>query len=326
MNTLIFLLAAGLGNPLPAPLQCSEPTAAKGSVKGGPPLSHTFELAHRGAGALTITKIEAGCGCLRQSLMKSVLSPGETTQLTLEVTTLTQPDGPNRWQAVVGYKLESPGAPAQTGELMLQITATLSRDVSVTPPQIGFSTTGAASQVLSVSDKRSKALTVLKTLTSSPHLVAEISAREPGKPQAVSVKLAANAPAGHRDEWVLLLTDDPGYPELRVPVRVLKRAARAMSVAPESVTMRFGAGQSELSSLVQLRSTNGKAIQISSAESDVPGVSVKSSAGSGPCAVVRITVTETIAAQSGSCKVRVKLAQPAGEEIVIPVAWTRAMK
>src|SRR5215470_1022157 len=99
MNTLLTLLALGVANPPPGPLACPAPLAARGDVKAGPPLTHTFELTHRGpAGTtLTITKVQAGCGCLRQSLSAGVLRPGETAKLTLEVNTLTQPDGPNRW-------------------------------------------------------------------------------------------------------------------------------------------------------------------------------------------------------------------------------------
>ena len=63
---------------------------------------------------------------------------------------------------------------------------------------------------------------------------------------------------GHRDEAVVLLTDDPAYPELRVPVRVLKRAGGGVRVAPESISLRFAPGQSELSTLVQLRAADGK--------------------------------------------------------------------
>ena len=154
MNTIILLVAAGVGNPPPGPLHCAAPIAAKGEVKGGPPLVHTFEFTHRGAGTLTITKVEAGCGCLRQSLSSGVLTPGQTSKLTLEVNTLTQPDGPNRWQIAVGYKQENPGAPTQTGEVLLQITATLSREVTVNPPQLGFSTAGTAAQVIEVKDSR----------------------------------------------------------------------------------------------------------------------------------------------------------------------------
>lgn len=324
MNTLIFLLAAGVGNPPAGPLQCPAALAARGDVKGGPPLVHTFELTHRGAGTLTITRVEAGCGCLRQSLSSDVLTPGQTAKLTLEVNTLTQPDGPNRWQIAVGYKVEGPGAPPQPGELLLQITATLSREVTVNPPQVGFSTTGTATQKLMVGDTRGKPLTVLKATTTSPHLTAQVGPRVDGKGQAVTVTLSPDARVGHRDEAVVLLTDDPAYPELRVPVRVLKRAGGGVRVAPESISLRFAPGQTELSTLVQLRAANGKPIEIAGAESDPPGVTVKHSPGAAAVAVVRVTVTEP--AQSGSCRVRVRLSQPSGQEIVIPVAWTRAMK
>src|SRR4051812_20577186 len=129
MNTLVLALALAAPNP-PAPLLCATPTAARGEVKGGPPLSHTFELTHKGTGTLTIAKVEAGCGCLRQTLTANKLQPNETAKLTIEVNTLTQPDGQNRWQVAVTYQIDTPGTPAQTGELLLQITANLSREVS----------------------------------------------------------------------------------------------------------------------------------------------------------------------------------------------------
>ena len=231
MNTLILLAAVAVGQPPatspappvrlavppPATFHSPAPVAAKGDVKAGPPLVHTFDLVHNGTGTVTITKIEAGCGCLRQSLGTTTLQPGERTKLALEVNTLTQPDGPNRWQITVGYKVEAPGVAAQTGELLLQVTATLSRDISVNPPQVAFSSTGAVSQAIVVTDKRAKPLTVLKAASSSQHLTVEVAPAAnatPGQPraQSVTIKLAATAPAGHRDEIVVLYTDDAGVP------------------------------------------------------------------------------------------------------------------
>lgn len=321
MHTLICLLAVGIGNPPAVPLHCPAPVAARGDVKGGPPLAHTFELTHRGAaGTLTITRVEAGCGCLRQSLTTGVLQPGETAKLTIEVNTLTQPDGPNRWQIAVGYKLDAPGVAPETGEVLLQVTATLAREVTVSPPQLGFSTTAAAAQTLSVADTRAKPLTVVKAVSSSPHLAVELGPREPGKPQSITVKLAADAPTGHSDETVVLFTDDTAYPELRVPVRVLKRPAGAVTANPEAVAVRFAPGQTEISTLVQLRAADGKPVGVAGAESDHPGVAVKWSEGARAVAVVRITITE---AQAGSGKVRVKLTEPPGQEVVIPVVWRK---
>jgi hypothetical protein len=324
MTTLIFVAALATGQP-PAPLPaltCSAPLGAKGDVKAGPPLAHTFDLAHAGAGTLTITKVEAGCGCLRRALGATTLQPGEKTRLVLEVNTLTQPDGPNRWQVAVSYTIDEPGAPARAGELLLQITATLSRDVTVSPPQVAFSTAGAAQQVLTVADKRAKPLTIQKAAASATHLTVEV-APAGGMPrtQAVTIKLEASAPAGHRDEIVTLYTDDPACPELHIPVRVLKRAAATVTATPEAVALRLAPGQTDGSALVQLRSPDGKAVSVSGAESDLPGVQVKWSAGSGPVATVRVTVPEALTAKPGRCTVRVRLTEPGGE-VAIPVSWT----
>lgn len=337
MNTLILLSALATGQPAPpgsvpptppAAFHAPAPIATKGDIKAGPPLVHTFDLAHNGNGTVTITKIEAGCGCLRQTLGAQVLQSGQQTKLSLEVNTLTQPDGPNRWQVTVEYKTEVPGAQPQTGELLLQITATLSRDIQVNPPQVAFSTAGEASQVLVVTDKRAKPLTVTKAASSSQHLTVEVAAATAaGQPrtQSITVKLAANAPAGHRDEVVVLYTDDAEYAELRIPVRVLKRAAAGVTAIPETVNLRLAAGQTEGSALVQLRSPDGKAVSVAGAESDLPGVALKYSMGSGPVATVRITVPEAVAAQPGRCTVRVRLTEPGGE-VTIPVTWTGAKK
>ncbi len=141
----------------------------------------------------------------------------------------------------------------------------------------------------------------------------------------MTIKLTATAPAGHRDETVTLYTDDADCPELRVPVRVLKRAAGAVTATPDAVSVRLAAGQTEVSTLVQLRSPDGKAVSVAGADSDLPGVQVKFSAGSGPVATVRITVPEAVAAQPGRCTVRVRLSEPGGE-VAIPVSWTGTKK
>jgi hypothetical protein len=333
MNTLLTLLALGVANPPPGPLLCPVPNAARGDVKAGPPLAHTFELTHAGpAGTLCITKVEASCGCLRQTLTATRLQPGETAKLTIEVNTLTQPDGPNRWQIQVNYTLDLPATPGQpvatqSGTQLLMITANLSREVSVIPPQIGFSATGEATQTLTVTDRRPKPLTITKAAGSAPHLTAEVAQPTPGpdgtRTQAITVKLAADAPAGHRDEVVTLLTDDPAYPEFRVPVRVLKRAAGSVIASPESVSVRFAPGEDAVSALVQLRAADGKPVGVANAESDHPAVTLKWSPGSGPVAAVRVIVAGPAAAQPGSCVVRVRLSEPAGQEVAIPVSWGR---
>jgi hypothetical protein len=322
MNAILTVVALAAGQPAPA-LHCPTPVVARGDIKAGPPLTTTFELKHAGgAGTLSITKIEAACGCLRRGLSTDKLQPGEAAKLDVEVNTLTQPDGPNRWQVAVGYRLDAPGGP-QTGELLLNITATLSRDVVVSHPQIAFSATGAASQALTVTDRRPTPLTILRAATTSPHLTAAVAPPAPDKDgvrrQTITVSLAADAPAGHRDEAVVLQSDDPAYPEFRIPVRVLKRTANGLVVTPDAVALRLVAGQPEVSALVQLRASDGSPVRVLHVASTCPDVTARWPEAGAVVSAVRVTVR---ADRPGEASLTVRLAEPPLQEVVIPVTWT----
>ncbi len=134
MNATFTLVALTLAAPPVAEplLKTPQPIAARGDVKAGPPLVHTFPLTNASDGPVAITAGEAGCGCVRRAFSATLLKPGETATLTVEVNTLTQPDGPNRWPLKVRYIRAY--APTPEAELDLTLTATLSRDVTVTPP------------------------------------------------------------------------------------------------------------------------------------------------------------------------------------------------
>jgi len=319
MYALVALLTAA--QPAPA-LHTATPVVARGDVKAGAPLVHTFDLAHRGAaGKLTITKVEAGCGCVRRGLSAEALQPGETARLAVEINTLTQPDGPNRWQVAVGYSLDASGGP-QTGELVLTLTATLSREIVVTPPQVAFSTAGAATHTLTITDTRATPLTVIRAVTTSAHLGAAVAPPAAGadgvRRQAVTITLAADAPVGEREETVVLQTGDAAYPEFRVPVRVRKRAAGGVVAAPESVAVRLAPGTPEVSALVQLRSADGTPVRVLGVVSDAPEVTARWPDAAAAVTVVRVTVAAT---RPGEARLRVRLADG---EVVIPVTWTGA--
>lgn len=337
MNPMIAFLLAGATpavNPASGPLAAATTAADRGEVRAGPVLAHTFLLTHRGEGTLRVTGVEGGCGCIRAAVSKADLRPGESADLTVEVNTLTQPDGPNAWRVTVRYQAEPPPAPpaaagglppprvAESFAAEFRLTAKLVREVSVTPPAVAISTTGAAAHTLTVADRRARPLTVTRAVSSAPFLgvaVRPAEVRADGRAQPVELTLSADAPAGHREETVTLYTDDPAYPELRVPVRVSKRAAGAVVVAPEAVALRFASGQAEASAVVVLRSPGGGAVRVAKADCDAPAVRLKWSLGAGPVATVRATAAGP---GSGQAEIRVLLAEPAGHTITVPVTWS----
>jgi hypothetical protein len=332
MNTMIAFLVAGATTATPsAPLQSA--VADYGEVKAGPILTHAFKLTNSGNGPLTLIGAESGCGCLRAEVSKNQLQSGESAELTVVVNTLTQPEGQNTWRVTLRYEFDPIPAAMRPGELTppripvrytaeFRIVAKLVRDVTVTPPSVAISTTGEASQTLFVADRRDRPLTVTGAVSNSPYLVMKIGAveiRDGRRVQTIDLKLSADAPVGHMDATVILTSDDPAYRELRVPVRVSKRAAGTVAISPDSVTLRFAAMQAEASQVVVLRSLSGGSVHIARAECDDQDVGLKWSTGTSPVATVRITLPARPAGQS---EVRVLLAEPAGHVVTVPLSWT----
>jgi len=318
MNTLLplVMLAVAPGQPPAAALRAAAPVADKGTVMSGPALAHTFDLTHVGrTGVVALTGIDAGCGCLKAEATPRLLSPGETSKVTVTVNTLTQPEGPVTWTGTVRYAVD--GGPEQ--EVPLKLTAKLVREVSVTPPMLAVSTAGAVRQIITVGDRRAKPLTVTRAVTTNPAFIVEVKAAADGK-QEIVLTAGAELPAGTHEDTLTLTTSDPACPELRVPVRVRKRAAGELTATPAAIAIRLNSKQPETSAAALIRA-DGKPVLIQKAECGKAGVSVRHSEGRGPVATVRVIVNPTLAGAAGTADVTVTLAEPPGKTVVVPVSW-----
>ena len=191
LSTCFFATAA---DPVPAiPLVVDKERVDLGTVKAGPVLPATFRIKHSGTvGTIVIIGVETGCGCLKTTATKMTLPAGETSDLSVEINSLTQAEGPNSWRFVINFKHEIPGTvQAIVGTKSLVVTAKLEREIVVTPPMIAFSTSGEASQTIALTDRRPGGdIKVSHATTTSPHLVATIQPNG-----TIIVSLAATAPA-----------------------------------------------------------------------------------------------------------------------------------
>lgn len=307
----------------PGPLAATPPAADRGEVRTGPPLAQTFELTHRGpAGVVTITGVETACGCLKPTVSREALKPGERADLAFAVNTLTQPPGPNTWRAVVRYRLDGDGP----FELPVTVSATLVREVSVAPPVVAFSTATTAAQTVTLTDLRASPLAVTSATTTHPHLTATLrtAATVNGvRTQAVELAVGPGFPTGEFDESLVLLTTDPACRELRVPVKVTKRTASEVVASPETPEVRFARGQSTASALVQVRRPAGGVVRIDRVECGHPGLTAKWPTDAGPVATVRLVLDAAKAGGApGRAEVKIHFAEPAGRELVVPITWS----
>src|SRR5262245_61076987 len=128
----LLLTALAIAAP-PGPLQVAMPVIDAGDVRVGPPLVRRFAFVNAGAEPLTVTDLQASCGCLTPSLPQRTFRPGERGELALEVNTLSQPAGPNRWAVQVGYRCGE-----QAGEVTLELTAKLVKEFDISPASLVF--------------------------------------------------------------------------------------------------------------------------------------------------------------------------------------------
>jgi hypothetical protein len=297
---LTVLLAAA---PAPGPLHVAAPSVDVGEVRVGPPLVRRFAFTNAGPEPLTITDLKASCGCLTPALNQRVYRPGEGGELALEVNTLSQPAGPNRWTVQLGYRCGD-----QAGELTLELTARLKQEIEVRPAALVFQGVGALTANVTVHDLRPRPLRIESVAASVPFLHARDEAG------SVRVEISDDCPDGRHATTVTIATDDPDYREIKVPVTIIRTPKRRVTAAPARLTLAPGG-----SALVQLRAADGTPVQVEAVESSSPALTHRWAAGPGSFATVRVSLDRATAAGVRDGEVRVRLRTPAGEVVVIPV-------
>jgi hypothetical protein len=319
MNAILFLSLAGLSvGQAPAPLLVRDAEVDRGEVKAGTALTHVFELRNAGPAPLTITEVAVACGCLQPKLSRREIPPGEMAGLAIDVNTLSQQSGPNLWKTTVRFAQGN-----EKGELELRIKARIVREVSIEPVALGVTIAKESSHTFTLTDRRPKALTIVAVRCSSPEVKVEPApavANASGEhTQQVLVTILASFPAGRHTETIQIITDDPEYRELRVPLTVDRRAADQLQATPERVDLRLARGQTSASLLVRLRCNDEQPVVVERMEADQPVIRCKWAEGPGPMATLRIGVESN--GRSGQGQVRVHIKGPTPRVLTLPVTW-----
>jgi hypothetical protein len=314
---VLVVLAAG---PARAGLECPEPVANGGEVRSGTPLRHAFRLVNRGPGPVDVTDVRSSCGCLVPRLDRRHFEPNEERELPVEVNTLRQGAGPHNWRIVVRYV-----ADGKPDELSVILAARVVSEIRVEPPALAIHTEAGLAHLLTVTDRRPRPLTVTAVESSLAELRVRVGAAghdTSGRPgTTVRVEVPADFPEGRHVGVLRILTDDPTYRELEVPVTVVKRPARPVSASPAEVLLAAPDGAPLPSQLVLLSAVEGREVRVERAEADDPVLECRWADGPGPRSTLRIRVDRAkLSAPTLQTAVRVHLRSPApGTVVVIPV-------
>lgn len=314
VSCVVVLL--GVLSPLRADLHFSQPLVKLGEVCTGRPLRQRFDFTNQGPNTISIYRLEAACGCMTPRLDKQVYRPGESGSFVLEVNTLTQPAGPNSWRVGVHY---TDGEQGKTQDL--HVSATLRAEIKVEPPRLALSTSGSITHDVIVTDERALPFRVTQARTTSAHLTAEVAPAQ-GRSIRVHLVVRQDMPAGTHEEMLSIFTDDPGYPELRVPVTVVMRPRSAVSPTPAAVSLTVPRGQPAPTRSVLLRAEAEGEVVVDRIEVDNPALSCRWAAGPGKLATLRVSVDEARVTDVLRGTVRVHVSKPVATTLAIPVLAT----
>ena len=319
----VLLWSAGLAGAARAELRCEEPTADAGEVRGGTRLAHRFTFVNRGTGPVEVVGVRPSCGCLTPRLGQRRFAPGESGILVLEANTLTQPEGPNAWRVQVLY--HGPGD-REPRDLTLVLRARVVAEIGVRPASLVLQTDAPIGHEVTLTDRRPRPLEVTGARTTSPHLRAAVGpprrVEDGGWERTVRVEVLEGYPGGRHEETLQIFTADPDYPELRVPVTVVRKPRHAVRASPEAITLEAEGSRPLPSRLVLLRGS-GAAVVVEKVEADDPAVRCRWAAGPGQDATLRVEVDRARVGPGGlHAAVRVRLGGPRPETVTVPVTCT----
>jgi hypothetical protein len=325
MNTLLLLCASAIAPAAPVQrLQCGQAMVDRGDIKAGMPLTQTFTLVNRGDAPLVIIDVKGSCGCVKTGVSRKDLQPGDSSELSVELNTISQDAGVNFWTLNVRYQF-GPDDQRSTSELSLQIKGNVIREVDVTPVSLFLSIERETQHSITVTDRRSKPLTIDSVHCDSKYVKLQLSAaganQQGQRTQQVHVTVLDSCPPGHFVESIAMMTNDPDYRELRIPLIVARRVPGAPTATPEQLDLRFARGQKTASGLIRLRTSDEKPVIVERVDADHPAIRYKWAAGPGPMTTLRLTVDLGEKLVSGVGTVKVQLKEPRAQVLLIPVSW-----
>lgn len=294
----------------PAQVRFTQPIAEMGELRGGPAYQHRFDFINDSTQSIEILDIRLGCGCLQPLLDKRTFAPGEKGTLVMNLRTLGQQAGPRSWRAYIQYRQGD-----KLHETSLVVAATLRNEVTVEPSILAMNIETTLRQEVMIKDHRAKAMKITAVQASSSAIRLRTHAMEAGMTKVIVEVSAADLTRPRQEGMLSIVTDDPDYRQLQIPITLTKAVRADVTATPERVEI-LGNG----SQLVRLRGAGDRALRLENIESDHPAIKCVWASGPGNDATIKIIADATkLTSPSATTMVRVRLTEPAGASVTIPV-------
>jgi hypothetical protein len=313
-----LVLLAGWVGAAQADLVCERSPVVLGEVRGGQQVTASFELHNTGSEPVEVVDVKAGCGCLKPHLGQKVLLPGKSARLLVEISTVTQAEGPNTWKTTIHYR-----AGGEERQLPLFVTGVVLAEVSIRPATLILHAGQNLGHEFLLTERRPQPLAINTAQTRTSHVRTRLT--EPRQnaqgvwERTVHLEVLPSCPDGRHDDLLQLRTTDPTYSELKVPFVVVKRTPERVSAVPASIALAGLKGQPLPARVVRLEAGEEQRVEVEQIETEGP-FSCTWASGPGSAATVRILADAArITGDSFQGMIRVRVKKPQSQTVSIPV-------
>jgi hypothetical protein len=241
---LVMALAAQILGPRPRPIAAAPTRPALafdqylvdlGPVAPSEEVLAHFDFTNRGNAPVTDIKLDPSCGCLQPRLKKTTYGPGESGNFVLHVQTANQNAGLKEYTVAVKYNDPIPREAIVVFRVELP-----ANQVFVRPRALVLYQPGDASlppREIEITDRRGRGKNLNITRVECTRPVAQVELQESTVDKEghwhghIKVTFPEKLPPGRVEAMIRIVTDDPEYHLLRVPL-ILQGGAMRKIVDP----------------------------------------------------------------------------------------------
>jgi hypothetical protein len=187
-----------------------------GQVYQGSKVEHTFRFRNAGGAPLVIDNVRSSCGCTAALVSATVIPPGGAGEVRATFDS-------GRFRGPVEKTIYLHVNDPQQPVARMHVRGTVTPEIRIEPEQVDFGTLapGVAREArITLSNQGDREVAFPAVTATAAELQAELtaSALAPGKSAQLVIRAAPKAGKPRLSGYVLIRTNSPRSPELRIPV------------------------------------------------------------------------------------------------------------
>lgn len=187
-----------------------------GEVFEGEKVDYTFRFQNAGDEPLIIDRVRSSCGCTAALLSTKIIAVGEVAELKASFDS-------TRFGGAVVKTIYLYSNDPQQPVAEFHIRGTVKQGITLSPPRVELKNLAVGTTreaVVRLANQSKQPLTITGVQTTAADLAAEVSTKKvaPGETADITVRVTVKEGARRVNGYVMIQTDSPRLPELRLPV------------------------------------------------------------------------------------------------------------